>query len=49
MQAKLEAKQKQAKERHETFAQRQKAKREVLKKNAAAAGRALQELAHTPV
>jgi uncharacterized membrane protein len=49
LQAKLDAKQKQAKERHEAFAQRQKSKREVLKKNAAAAGRALKELANTPV
>lgn len=49
LQAKLEAKQKQAKVRHQAFAQRQKSKREVLKKNAAAAGRALKELANTPV
>jgi uncharacterized membrane protein len=49
LQANLDAKQKEAKKRHEAFAQRQQSKREVLKKNAAAAGRALRELAHTPV
>ena len=49
LQAKLDAKQKHAKERREAFAQRQSSKREVLKKNAATAGRALKELANTPV
>ncbi len=49
LQAKLDAKVKAATERREAFAQRQKSKREVLKKNAATAGRALKELAHTPV
>lgn len=49
LQAKLDAKQKEAQKRREAFAQRQLTKREVLKKNAAKAGRALKELAHTPV
>lgn len=49
LQAKLHAKQQEAKERREAFAQRQSSKREVLKKNAATAGRALKELANTPV
>jgi uncharacterized membrane protein len=38
-----------ATERHQAFEARQKAKKEVLGKNAAAAGRALEELAKTPV
>ena len=49
LQAKLDAKVKAATERREAFGQRQKSKREVLKKNAATAGRALKELANTPV
>jgi uncharacterized membrane protein len=49
LQAKIDAQKKRATQRHEAFEARQKAKREVLKKNAAAAGRALKELAKTPV
>src|SRR3954454_5745708 len=49
LQAKIVAKEKSAKEHREAFAQRQKGKRELLKKNAAAAGRALKELASTPI
>lgn len=49
LQAKIEAQQKRASERREAFEARQKAKKAVLKKNAAAAGQALKELAHTPV
>ncbi len=49
LQAKLNAKVKQTKERRAAFAQRQSSKSEVLKKNAATAGRALRELANTPV
>ncbi len=47
--AKIDAQEKKAKERREAFHARQKAKLEILKKNAAAAGRALKELAQTPV
>ncbi len=36
-------------QRREAFEARQKAKKDILKKNAAAAGRALKQLAHTPV
>jgi uncharacterized membrane protein len=49
LQAKIDAQQKKVQERREAFANRQKAKKEVLAKNAAAAGRALEELATTPV
>jgi uncharacterized membrane protein len=49
LQAKLDAKLKAGKERRAALAQRQSSKREVLKKNAATAGRALKELANTPV
>ena len=49
LQARIEAQQKKTTERREAFEARQKAKRTVLKKNAAAAGRALKELAQTPV
>ena len=49
LQASIHTQEKKAKERHEAFQGRQKAKREILKKNAAAAGRALKELAKTPV
>jgi hypothetical protein len=49
LEARIEAKLKAAKEHGEAFAQRQKSKREVLKNNAAAAARALKELAETPV
>jgi uncharacterized membrane protein len=49
LQAKLDAKLKKAKEHREAFAERQSSKREVLRKNAAAAGHALKELANTPV
>jgi uncharacterized membrane protein len=47
--AKIDAQQKKAKDRREAFHARQKAKHEILKKNASAAGRALKELAQTPV
>jgi len=49
LQAKIEAQQKKTAERRAAFEARQKAKGAVLKKNAAAAGRALKELAQTPV
>jgi len=49
LQTKIDAKQKAAREYREAFAQRQKAKRELLKKNVAAAGRALKELASTQI
>ena len=47
--AKIEAAEKRATERQEAFQARQKAKSAILKKNAGAAGRALKELAQTPV
>jgi uncharacterized membrane protein len=49
LKAKIEAQEKKAKESREAFAERQKTKRALLKKNAAAAGRAIKELARTPV
>ncbi|HEX2832662.1 MAG TPA: DUF1269 domain-containing protein [Thermoanaerobaculia bacterium] len=49
LQAKIDAQQKKVQARHETFAKRQLAKKELLMKNAAAAGRALKELATTPI
>jgi uncharacterized membrane protein len=49
LQAKIEAQQKKATERREAFQMRQKAKTVILKKNAAAAGRALKDLANTPI
>jgi uncharacterized membrane protein len=49
LEAKIEAQQKKTIERREAFEARQKTKKDVLKKNAAAAGRALKELAKTPV
>jgi uncharacterized membrane protein len=49
LQAKIDAQQSKAKERRAAFEARQKAKAEVLKKNAQAAGRAIKELAKTPV
>lgn len=49
LQAKIEAQQTKAKARKEAFEARQKAKTEALKKNAKAAGRALKQLANTPV
>lgn len=49
LQARLEAQQKQVTERREAFEARQKAKRAMLKQNAAAAGRALKELATTHI
>ena len=49
LQAKIETQQKKARDRRGAFEARQKTKRELLKKNAAAAGRAIKELAHTPV
>jgi uncharacterized membrane protein len=47
--AKIDAQEKKAKERREAFHARQKAKLEILKKNAAATGRTLKKLAQTPV
>ncbi len=49
LEAKIDAQQKKTIERREAFEARQNAKRDLLKKNAAAAGRALKDLAHTPV
>jgi uncharacterized membrane protein len=49
LQARIEAQQKKATERREAFEARQKAKRAIFKKNAAAAGHALKELANTAV
>lgn len=49
LEAKVEAKQAKAVERRDAFEARQKSKKEVLKKNASAAGQALKELANTPV
>jgi len=49
LQAKIEVQQKKAKERREAFQARQKAKTAILKKNAAAAGKAIKELAQTRV
>jgi len=49
LEAKIDAQQKKTIERREAFEARQMAKKDVLKKNAAAAGRALKALAHTPV
>jgi uncharacterized membrane protein len=47
LQARIDAQQAKAKERHEAFRTRQESKRAILKKNAAAAGRALKDLAAT--
>jgi uncharacterized membrane protein len=49
LQAKVEAQKQKTKERLEAFEARQKAKHELLKKNAAAAGKAIKELAKTPL
>jgi uncharacterized membrane protein len=49
LEAKIEAQQKKTIERREAFEARQKAKKDILKKNAAAAAQALKALAHTPV
>jgi uncharacterized membrane protein len=49
LQAKVDAQLQKAKQQHDAFEARRKAKRDVLKKNAAAAGRALKDLANTPV
>ena len=49
LQAKVDAKIVKAAQRQDAFEARQKAKHEILKKNAAAARRALKELAHTQV
>lgn len=49
LQAKIEAQQKKAQEHRDAFAKRQQAKKELLQKNATAAGQALRELATTPV
>jgi len=49
LQAKIEAREKKLKDRRDAIKAQAKAKGEVLKNNAAAAGRALKELATTPV
>ena len=49
LETKIEAKQAKAKESRKAFEARQESKKDVLKKNAKAAGRALKELANTPV
>jgi uncharacterized membrane protein len=49
LEAKIDAQLKKTIERREAFEARQKTKKDVLKKNAAAAGRALKELGKTPV
>lgn len=49
LQAKIVAQQNKAKARKQAFDARQKSKSEVLKKNAKAAGRAIKQLANTPV
>ena len=49
LQAKVDAQLQKAKQQHDAFEARRKAKRDALKKNAAAAGLALKELATTPV
>lgn len=49
LQARIEAQQQKATERREAFQAHQKAKRAILKKNAALTGRALKELANTPL
>ena len=49
LEAKIDAQQKKTIERREAFEARQKAKTAILKKNAAAAGRALKDLANTQV
>ena len=49
LKARIEAKKAKANERIGAYEARQKSKTEVLKKNASAAGKALKELANTPV
>lgn len=49
LEVKLHAQEKKARELREALAERQASKKEVLKRNAAAAHRALRELANTPV
>jgi uncharacterized membrane protein len=49
LQASIDAQQKKAATRREAFQARQKAKTAILKQNAATAGKALKELANTPV
>jgi uncharacterized membrane protein len=49
LQAKIDAQQKKAQQRKTAFEARQKSKSEVLKNNAKAAGKALKQLANTPV
>ena len=49
LQARIDAQQKKATERREAFQARQKAKKALLKKNSAAVGQALKELANTTV
>ena len=49
LQAKVDAQLKKVEDRHKAFQARQKAKKEILKKNAAAAGKAIKNLAQTQV
>jgi len=49
LQARIDSEQKRVEEQHAEFLKHQKAKREVLKKNAAAAGHALKRLANTRI
>ena len=49
LQAKVDAQVQKARQQRDAFESRQKTKRDVLKENVAAAGRALRQLAHTPV
>jgi uncharacterized membrane protein len=49
LEAKIDAREKKSKDHFKAFQARQKAKGEVFKKNAAAAGRAIKDLANTPV
>lgn len=49
LQAKIDARQKKAQEQLKAFEARQTSKKELLRKNAATAGRAIKELAKTPV
>jgi predicted metalloenzyme YecM len=49
LEGRIDAQVKKVKADHEAFKLRQQAKRELLKKNAAAAGKALKELARTPL
>ncbi len=49
LKARIDARKKKADENRKAFEARQKSKREILRKNAAAAGRRLKDLANTPV